>query len=1112
MEFWNTNYNIGPRNNTKYMKTARTLLFGLLLSFTCLYSTAQQRVIRGIVSEVGTEEKLPGVNVVEMNENDRVINGTITDLNGEFIFEIQSSTQKIVFSYIGYKSQTVEIGNRSTIEVDLEIEAYGLEEVVVLGEKKQTTGYMPVSIRQSSASIAKVELKEVEHLGSTSIEEALAGQLSGLDISMASGDPGASMSIQIRGASSINGRNEPLILVNGVRYDTEIADDFEFVTATADDFGALVDIAPSDIESIEIYKDAAASALYGPKAANGVLAINTKQGRKGKSIVTYSYKHTLQEAPDPIPLLNGPDYVLMQLDAQYNRAIDLTREPPDFTGGEIDPISYLTKSAYPYAWEHSQDIDWPGLVTQTGIKRDHNFSISGGGDKAVYRLSVGYLSHDGTTKGTAFNRLTTRLNLDYNLTNKLRFNSEVSFTNSNRDDRVEIDKNGVLEMAYKKAPNMSPYIMSDPNTFSDELFAAYYNRTADGNTIENYQGTGDKWFNPVALIDDGTLSTGSNRILANLGVQYQIIPERLKLISNVAYDINSKSTSSFIPQSATGVTDLNEEYNATALKDKENYSVQHNTQLQYTQTFNGVHDIIAVASYSLVSSNSIGQEGSSRRAPSIQTKNYTSESPIQGLDSDLGRYREAGYIFNVRYSYKDKYVINPGFRIDGSSEYGLGNKWGFRPILSVAWFMAREPWMQNINWLDDLKFRASYGQVGKNPGNVLESYSLYTGGARYMGITGVKPQNIQLYNLKWELIEKYNVAMDLFAFNNRLSATVEYYTHITRDVLQKNYKIPASTGYDNLKYFNDGVIENTGFETQLNGSIIRRSNINLSLDFNFTINKNKIIEVPENILEDDVNMLNNGNYATNIVVGGGVHSYYGYIYDGVFATDQDALAKDVNGNTLLDPWGNPLYLRHDNAAGYIFKGGDAHYRDINYDGLINEFDVVQLGKPYPDFHGGFGASLILFKNITMNASFHYKVGHDIVNQTKMDLENMHSKSNQAVSVNRRWREQGDVTDMPRALYNLGYNYLGSSRFVEDASFLKLRFVSVAYRLPEKWLSKIFIDDLNVFFTMYNLMTWTNYTGQNPEVSVATKDIRYIGKDDSKTPPSRDISFGVNVKF
>jgi hypothetical protein len=354
--------------------------------------------------------------------------------------------------------------------------------------------------------------------------------------------------------------------------------------------------------------------------------------------------------------------------------------------------------------------------------------------------------------------------------------------------------------------------------------------------------------------------------------------------------------------------------------------------------------------------------------------------------------------------------------------------------------------------------------------------------------------------------------MDLFAFNNRLSATIEYYTDITSNVLQKEYKIPASTGYEYLKYFNDGKIENSGFETQLHGNILRMENVNFSLDFNFSINKNKIIEVPENILEDDVNMLANGNYATNIVQGGAVHSYFGYIYDGVFATDEDALAKDENGNTLVDPWGNALYLRHDDATGYIFKGGDAKYRDINYDGLINEYDVVQLGKPYPDFHGGFGGTLILFKDITLNASFHYKVGHDIVNETKMNLENMHSKSNQAVSVNRRWRKQGDITDMPRALYNLGYNYLGSSRFVEDGSFLKLRFVSVAYNLPDKWLSKIFVKDMNVFFTMYNLYTWTDYTGQNPEVSVATKNIRYIGKDDSKTPPSRDISFGVNVKF
>ncbi|MFO7658199.1 MAG: SusC/RagA family TonB-linked outer membrane protein, partial [Bacteroidales bacterium] len=669
------------------MKTTRTLLFCILLSFIYLFSSAQTRVIRGIVADAMTDEKLPGVNVIEMNENERIINGTISDYNGEFIIQVQANTKSIKFSFIGYKPQVIDVESRTNIEVALEEEATAIQEVMVVGERIQSTGFMPVSIRESSASIARLEMKDVDQLGSTSIEEALAGQLSGLDISMSSGDPGASISIQIRGAASINGRNEPLILINGVRYDTKIADDFEFSSATADDYGALVDIDPNDIESIEIYKDAAASALYGPKAANGVLAINTKKGKKGKSVLTYSYKHTLSEAPKPIPLLNGPDYVLMQLDAQYNRAFDLTKEPPVFTGGEIDPISYITRNSYPYAWEHSQNIDWPSLVTQQGVKKDHNFAISGGGEKATYRLSVGYLSQDGTTIGTAFERLASRLNLDYQLTNRLRFNSEFSLTNSTKEDNVE----NVLSMAYKKAPNMSPYIMSGPNTPTDEFFAAYHNRTEGGNVIQNYQGTGDKWFNPVAIARDGVLTTGSNRILTNLGMQYQIIPERLKLISNVAYDINNKDTKSFMPQSATGVVDLNDKYNEAVYKDDESYGIQHTTQLQYSKTFNEVHDVIAVASYSLVSSNVIKQQSSSIRTPSINIQNHTSESPISETNSDLGQYREAGYIFNLRYAYKGKYVINPGFRYDGSSEYGLGNKWGFRPIISVAYFVSKEP-------------------------------------------------------------------------------------------------------------------------------------------------------------------------------------------------------------------------------------------------------------------------------------------------------------------------------------------------------------------------------------------------------------------------------------
>ena len=1090
------------------MKTTKTVLICLLLSLTYLYSSAQNKVIRGVVTDITTGEKLPGVNVIEMNKNERVINGTITDFNGEYIIKIQPGSDSLRFSFIGYMSQTVYVGDKPYIEVKLAEEAVELEGVKIVAQKKQSTGFMPVSIRESSASISKVDLRNADKIGSTSIEEALAGQLSGVDISMSSGDPGASISIQIRGASSINGKNEPLILINGVVFDTEIEDDFEFANATADDYGSLVDIAPDDIESIEIYKDAAATALYGPKAANGVLAINTKRGKRGPSVLTYSYKHTWQEAPDPIPLLNGDDYILMQLDAQYNRAIDLTGEPPELSGQDFYPIMGKTIRDYPYAWEHNQNTDWVDAVTQRGLKDDHNFSISGGGDKAAYRLSVGHISQIGTTEGTAFERLSTRLNLDYQLTNNLSFNSEFSFTNSEQQDNVE----KVLEMAYKKAPNMAIYDMLGPDSSSNEFFAAYFNQTASGDTIQNYQGTGDKWWNPVAMAKDGAKTINSNRILTNLGMQYNIIPERLKFVANVAYDINNKDSKSFLPQSATGVIDYLKDYNSTTHTDKESYGIQHTSQFIYTQEFNNVHEIIAVAAFSLQSTNSISQEGKSERSPSLQITNHTSESPISKLDSDLSRYREAGYIFNVRYSYKGKYVFNPGFRYDGSSQYGIAHKWGFRPIVSLAYFVSREPFMQNIKKIDDIKIRASYGLIGSNPGNVLESYSLYGGDLRYMDIRGVVPRNIQLYELRGGLIEKYNVGIDIYAFQNRFSATLEYYTDITKDALQKDYQIPLSTGYKYLKYYNSGTIENSGFEFQTTAKVLNMENIELGVNVNFAINKNKIIKAPDNVAEDDVNMLENGNYTSRIVESGVVHAYYGYIYDGVFATDEDAIARDSEGNPLLDAMGEPLYLRFENSAGYVFKGGDARYRDINYDGLINELDIVQLGKPYPDFHGGFGGNLTLFKAISISANFQYKVGHDIVNEAKMELENMYKKNNQAISVNRRWREQGDVTDIPRALYDMGYNWLGSSRFVEDASFLKLRFISFSYTLPKKLLSDTFIKDCDVFFTMYNLFTWTNYTGQNPEVSVVSTDVRYIGKDKSKTPPPKEISVGLNVKF
>lgn len=964
------------------MNRTKAILACLMLSFTFLSAYSQGRVVRGIVTDKINGYKLPGVNVVEMNENDRVINGTITDNNGEFILQVMSDSESLKFSYIGYESIEIGIKGQEFIEVELEEKSMDIEEVVVKADRIQTNGFMPVSIRKSSASISKLNLDGVAEMGATSVEEALAGQISGLDVSMSSGDPGAAVSIQIRGASSINGRNEPMILLNGVIYETDIDDDFEFTSATADDYGGLVDIAPEDIESIEIYKDAAATALYGPKAANGVLAINTKRGKKGPSVISYSFKYTSQDPPDPIPLLSGPDYVLMQLDAQYNRSMGRTNEPPDLTNQEFYPILYQPKRNYEYAWEHSQNTDWISAVTQRGMKADHNFSISGGGDKASYRLSLGSLSSEGTSIGTGFDRFSTMLTLDYQLSKKLRFDAEFSLTNSERSD-VEYDGNSMLEIAYKKAPNMAIYEMLGPDSASNEYFSAYYNETEGQNVIQNYQGEGDDWINPVAQINDAMSVLNSNRIRTKLGMQYQITPENLKLIADFSYDINNRDERRFNPQSATGVTDLEREFNYTYHKDQESYGINQTTKLVFNENIGTEHDFIAIAAMSIQSNNTISQVGVSERSPSLEIRNHTSESPISDLDSDLSRYREVGYIFNFRYMFREKLVINPGFRYDGSSRYGLGNKWGFRPLISLAYFVSEENFLKRQQWLDDLKIRASYGQIGKNPSNILETYSLYSSSSRYMNINGVAPKNIQLYNLKWELVEKYNVGIDLYAFDNRLTATAEYYSDITSGVLQRNYEIPSSTGYESLRWFNAGIIENSGFEFQTSTRIIDRNNIDFDVDFNFTINQNKIIEVPDNLAEDDANMLENGNYTSLITIGGSVHAYYGYIYDGVFPTDEDAIAKDSDGEDLIGADREPLLLRFGNAGGYIFRGGDAMYRDINFDGLINELDIVQLGNPYPDFHGGFAFKLSLFKSFSLRTAFHYKVGHDIVNETKM---------------------------------------------------------------------------------------------------------------------------------
>jgi hypothetical protein len=398
---------------------------------------------------------------------------------------------------------------------------------------------------------------------------------------------------------------------------------------------------------------------------------------------------------------------------------------------------------------------------------------------------------------------------------------------------------------------------------------------------------------------------------------------------------------------------------------------------------------------------------------------------------------------------------------------------------------------------------------GNQPGSSYGYFNLYSTGEEYIDLPVVVPTNLQLDHFRWERNSQINYGLDLFAFKNYLELHFDIYNQNSKDLIWENLSLPATSGFPNITR-NWGSMDNKGWEVMLATDAVKRENLNFNINFNIAHNENRIRSIPENFDFEFGSEAGNGQYARRAQVGHPIGTFYGFRYLGVYPSDADAVAYDQGGNIIYDMSGKPLYMRYENADGYRFRGGDAIYEDINHDGLINELDIIRLGDSNPKFTGGFGSKLS-WKNLTVTLFFHYRLGQDIVNMTKMNNENMYYRNNQSISVLNRWRRQGDITDIPRALYNQGYNWLGSDRFVEDGSFVRFKSATISYSL-KGIAEKIKIKDIKFNFMVYNLYTWTGYTGVDPEVALISTDPFFIGEDKADTPPPMSYILSLDLKF
>ena len=1098
----------------------------LVALMTTTVVSAQTQAITSIHGNVSDDlGPLMGASVCELDGNGRVIESTITDLNGNFTMRISNPRDKVRFSYVGMKTITQPI-NRTTYNIVLASELQ-IDEVVVTAKKKVGGNGLPIPQREVANATQNFNMKEIEGLSVMSIDEALVGRIAGLDIIGNSGDLGSGSTMRLRGASSLSSLTDsnPLIVVDGNIRQVDL-NNFDIGTANNEKFAELLNINPEDISDIRVLKDAAATAIYGSQGGNGVIELTTKRGVRGKPRLTYSLKLTGTYQPKGYELLNGDDYTMLLKESYFNP------EQSD-AAANIPELNY--DPSFSEYEQYNNNTDWRKAVTQWGLRQNHYVTIEGGGEKALFRIGAGYDHETGTMIEQKLQRFSTRVALDYNVSERIRVSTNFALTYTNNDRNSD----DLLNIAMKKMPNMSIY-EQDPVTGANT--SSYYSMLQSASSVFN-QNQKD-YVNPVASARLAKNQQSTYDMTPELIIQYHLLGMdedhwQLNWRGQVYMNISNGYQNKYYPQELKTVS-WNQGVNTTS--DSSSKSVSFNTKhtLTLIPAFkNKDHSFMMLGRFELTSGSSTGQSEDKQGAPSGITTTQGGGS-IKGLNSYFNQSRSMYYTTSAHYAYKGRYIVDASLRADGTTKFGPNSRWGFFPSVSLKWIISDEPWMEPTRkWLSMFAIRPSWGRVGQQPNQNYLYTSKYSSTNRYIDMMAMKPNNIRLTGLKWAIVESWNGGIDLGFFNDRLTLTIEGYTQTTSDMLMQNYPIPSNSGFDNVPYRNSGKMRNTGWEFHINTNRLITAGRKFSLDFNanFGNNRNELLEMDENLLDNlnSVYGFSNDETLQRVQLHNPLGAIYGFRYKGVYQYNYSTfnrmtpeeraqfladgktapVAMNANGDVIVDGKGDPVrmmfnYTNDATGRNYRFNGGDAIYEDVNHDGQINALDIVYLGSSLPKLTGGFGFS-INYGSWRLSTQFTYRVGNKILNRARLHAEAMIGNDNQSQAVNYRWRKEGDVTTIPRAMYgnNSNYNTLISDRFVEDGSYLRMGYAQVSYNISRKIVRHLGLNRASLYFSANNPFVLTKYSGVDPDISSGGYSPAI---DNAQTPRSRSYTLGITVGF
>ncbi len=999
----------------------------------------QQKVLKGKVTD-SSGASLPGVSVVVKGTT----SGVITDGNGAYSISNIPDNATLQFSFVGMKAQEIVVGGKTTLNVTLAEDAIGIEEVVAIG-------YGTVKKSDLTGAVASVKTSELQQTPMTSIDQGLVGRASGVQVTQTSGMPGAVASIRVRGSSSIQGGNEPLYVIDG------------FPVYNGGGFGntggkvqmsGLSTVNPSDIESIEILKDAAATAIYGARAANGVVLITTKTGKKGRDIVSFEANYGVQNVSKKIDVMGAQEYAALVNEAYTN---DKLTAPYD--AAALAKIALL-----------GNGTNWQNELYRGGKTQNYQLTFSGGDEKTSYAISGNYFDQQGIVLKSNFKRYSTRLNFDRKINDvfKIGTHFSISHTINNAVPTDAGGQDGVITGALKMNPILPIY--------SNVLTGEY--------TQVNTPGTLEP--NPIATAKEQIFNNATTRLLGDINGEFKIIEgltAKVTMGADIFYDKANQYTPNTIYQSngkATATVSVNRSINW----------LNENT-LNWVKTFNDIHSFNVLAGFTMQQNNTEYVMGSaSDFVNNIMTYNNMGAGALYNQPGSSGiQWNLMSYLARVNYTFKNRYLFSANSRVDGSSRFGTNNKYGFFPSGSFGWRVTEEDFMKSLKaTISNLKLRGSYGFTGNTEIGVYESLATLGNASWMIGnqlVSGFYPNKIPNPDLKWERTGQLDVGLDLGIFDNRLRFTADYYRKKTTDLLY-NVSIPAVSGYSTMLK-NIGSVENKGVELSLESDNFT-GNFKWTTAFNISFNKNKVLELGgesyKEMPEGDGH-LKTGSIR-RLVVGQPIGVFYGYVFDGIF---QDATETAAQTSST-----SPIGI------------GLRRYKDLNGDKKIDAVnDRRILGDANPDFFGGL-TNTLSYKGLELNVFVQYNYGNELFNYNAIELEMPTGGQNVYADLVNRWTPTNPSTVYPKA--NTNRAVLVSDHWVEDGSYIKLKTLSLSYNFPN--LKNKHIQGVKLYVTGQNLLTLTNYRGYDPEVSYRGASTLEAGEDFGGYPQSKTFMMGVKI--